>query len=190
MHGHLLALEGWRDTTHEDHGLYVFELCDEGVVVDGLFLCDVNLHVGTPCLHELIANLDVEALSGSGLQSGACGGGAPGVDALFAFAVDIDLIVAAAFDIDDILAGGLGREGRLILGREILDGHAGGEVVHTGCGHGNGRGVELCRHGLALHLGVVPEGAAQALLAVDVALGGQTAVHDQGIRQVAAGEVT
>ena len=43
---HLLAFEGRRDTTTEDHLIDALELADDVLIVDGMLLGDVDLQVG------------------------------------------------------------------------------------------------------------------------------------------------
>ena len=105
-------------------------------------------------------------------------------------AVDIELEMAGGLDVDNVFACFLRGEGGLILGGEILDGQIGGEDVHAGGGHVDGLRIVLGGEGLAGHLGVVPEGALQAFLAIwSHAVGSEMAFHHLVVGEVAAWDI-
>ena len=54
LNRHLLALKLRRDTTYEDHGLDALQFVDSLGIVDGKFLADIQLHVGSPSLHCVV----------------------------------------------------------------------------------------------------------------------------------------
>ena len=188
-HRHLLAFQTGRDATHEDHFVDAFQLADDCIIVDGQFFGHIDLQVGVPGLHKLETHLYAVFLAFLASNHGAGGGGAPGVLGKLALAVDIQLEMATALYVHHIFSRLFGSEHRLIFGREVLYLHTRGEDVHAGGGDGKRSGVVLGGHGLARHLGVVPERATEALLAIGSTLRGQQAVHHLVVGQVASLQV-
>jgi len=155
--GHLLAFEGRRDAADEDHLVDSLELTERGGVVHRLFRSDVDFQISVPCLDVGEVHTDVIALASLHFQYRVGRQCAPGMRLLLALTIDIYLEVAATLHVEGHLAALLGTERGGVAGREILDLHAWGEVVHARCGHSDRLGVVLCGNGFALALGVVPE---------------------------------
>ena len=65
-------------------------MADEGGVVDGQFLGDVDFHVGAPCLDEGEAHFYLIGLACFCLDDGACRSGAPCVVLGLSLSVDVE----------------------------------------------------------------------------------------------------
>ena len=109
----------------------------------------------------------------------------------FLLAVDIQLEMTCTLHVDDILACLLRSKGRLVLGREVLDGEIGSEDVHTCSGDIDRLRVVFGGEGLALHIRVVPECALQSALAVGSGtLAGHVALEYLIVSQIASRDIS
>ena len=120
-----------------------------------------------------------------------CGGrgGAPNVHTLFLFAVDKHLKMSAALHVQNVFAGIFGRESGGVFRRKIFDFYVGRKYVHTGSSYLYRIGVKLCGNGSSAVFDVVPKSAFQTFFAVGGALGGDAAVKNLVVCEVAAGVI-
>ena len=186
---HFLAFKSCSDATDEDDLVDAFQLLNHFGIVDGLFLGHVEFQVGTPRLHMLEAHLYFIRLACLGLNGSAGRCGAPSVVLLLAHAVNIEFKVADGLQIYHILASLLGSEYGLVFGGEVFEVDTWSEVVHACCGDGQGSGIVLSGDRFSSHVGVVPEGAFQTLLAIDGTQGAHEAVHHLVVGAVASWQV-
>ena len=167
---HLLAFKACRDTSSEDHGLDALQACNQCVVVHVVLASDVHTEVGIPVLHLCIADLDAVLLACLGINHGACIGSTPCAHPALRLAVHQHLEVRAALHIEQHLAGLLWAEHGLIEARECGQVHTRGKSVVAIGGDIDRTNMLACSHGFTLAVGVVPERATEARLAVDAAL--------------------
>ena len=59
LYRHFFTFEGSSNTTHKDHLVDTLQLLNHFCIVNRQFLGDIDLHVGTPGLHMLEANLNL-----------------------------------------------------------------------------------------------------------------------------------
>ena len=115
--------------------------------------------------HLYLVALALLCLNGNAIRSGA-----PNVVSKLLNAVDIEFEMAAAFNVHHVFSRLLRSKSRLILGRETFQVNTGSKVVHASRGHCHRIEVALNSHSFALHAGVIPERAFQALAAIGTTL--------------------
>ena len=131
------------------------------------------------------AHLYIITLTLFSLDSHAIGCGAPDMMAELLDAIDIKLKMSATIHIHHIFTRLVGSKYCFVLGREVLELYARGEVMHTKRSNSQRCGIILRRDWLTLHLTVIPERALHTLLTLETALRGHQALHHLVVRQVA-----
>ena len=116
VHWHLLAFKARGYTTAENHLVDAFQLSDGFLIVDREFLGYIYLHGGTPGLHGLEANFDVELLALFGLKDSTSGGGAPDMVGEFLLTIDVEFEMTGTLHVDDIFTSLLWGKGGLVFG--------------------------------------------------------------------------
>ena len=149
-----------------------------------MFLGDIDGQIGIIGMDMREANLYIVALALFCLDSHAIWRGTPDMVAELLHTIDIKLEMTTCIDIHYIFARLLGCKDGLILGREVFELNARGEVVHAKGGNSQRRSIILCCDGLALHTTVVPERTLHTFLTLETALRSHQTLHHLVVGQV------
>ena len=176
-HWHLLAFELRRYAADKHYGLYALKAIDGLCIVDGVFLADIKLHVGSPCLHGVIGEFNGILLSLLHVEFKTHGLVAPCTVGGEHTVVYLKCKSARILHANHCLSVLQRSEDGLVLGREVFHTHALCEGVLTACGDGDGIGVILCHDRFSRARRIVPECALHAFLSVRRALWQKALYH-------------